>query len=135
MFKVGDRVIHPKGVFCSLPEGARGEVVETGSGQVRVLFGKGPFTKILYVGHGEIELDPMFGWIEYGKTYGELSADPRINVVGLQVDFKGNPPDYLPGIFLVGDISRSGRSLGERFRDPQIVIRYRRLLTPEQLEE
>ncbi len=138
MFKVGDRVIHLQGIFGFVPLGGRGEVIDARPfGQVKVLFGKGPTTSIELVEYTEIELDPTFGWVRYGKTYGELHREMVYggqSLVGLQADLQADPPHHPAGVVLIGHISHDGRSSGHRFYDPQIVIRYRRLVTPEQLE-
>ncbi len=82
-------------------------------------------------------------WIEYGKSYGQLRHDLESvgeSIVGVQIDI-GRPEGYpvlcKNGLNLIGDIEEGGDISGEYYVDIEdaIVVRYRRLLTAEQLEE
>jgi hypothetical protein len=142
MFKVGDKVIHPKGIFGAVALDCSGEVLVTGNTRVRVLFGKGSLAAIVTVDHADLELDPMFGWITYGKSYKDLRDEMEVrgeSLVGVQVDLEECEPRhrFRGGIYLVGHLELGGDVSGEYYAtvEHQIVIRYRRLLTAEQLEE
>lgn len=81
-------------------------------------------------------------WIKYGKSYYCLCRDLKQkgeSIVGVQVDIKRSERyPSCTGLLLVGHIeSGSVISEGEVFEetDNMIILRYRRLLTAEQLEE
>ena len=82
-------------------------------------------------------------WIEYGQTYDQLRRDLAAvgeTTVGIQLDIQ--KPEWAPtlcaaGRHLIGDIDEAGDVSGEEYAmiSSCIVIRYRRLLTKEQLEK
>ena len=83
-------------------------------------------------------------WVKYGKTYGQLCQDLKEvgeTPVGVQIDIRGSQeyPELCPGgLYLIGDIE-----MGTYLIDGKawsainycVILRYRRLLTAEQLEE
>ncbi len=83
------------------------------------------------------------GWVEYGKSYGQLRHDLKLvgeTTVGVQIDIKRSEdfPALCPGgLQLIGGIEEGGDISGEYYHDITgvIVVRYRRLLTAEQLRD
>jgi hypothetical protein len=81
-------------------------------------------------------------WIDYGKTYEQLQKDLAAveeTTVGIQLDIQ--KPEWCPtlcsaGLHLVGDLNEPGDVSGEEYAmiSSCIIIRYRRLLTKEQLK-
>ena len=91
----------------------------------------------------ELRKESVVDWVEYGKDYGQLRHDLGLvgeSIVGVQVDIKRSEeyPALCPGgLHLIGDIEAGGDVSGEGYRviENVIVVRYRRLLTAEQLGE
>ncbi len=82
------------------------------------------------------------GWVKYGKSYYCLHRDLKQkgeSIIGVQVDVERSERyPSCAGLLLVGHVeSGSVISEGEVFEeiDNVIVLRYRRLITAEQLEE
>ncbi len=84
------------------------------------------------------------GWVEYGKSYGQLRHDLESvgeSIVGVQIDLRLSEKRPIlhveEGLHLIGDIEEGGDISGEYYVviEEVIVVRYRRLLTAEQLRD